>query len=127
MRISAFNYSRAAVQPALANGLNPPKSPGHHLAVDAEFEANILAWTKKQTEENAGVTRTDIKNDGGEVSKLDASWRRVNSFISRHSAELMEKENSPQEERGLQVRRFFLEETIQYAVCIQDSRVVSLN
>jgi hypothetical protein len=39
----AFNYSRCAVRSALANRLNPPKSRGRHLAVDAESDANILA------------------------------------------------------------------------------------
>jgi hypothetical protein len=36
----------------------------------------------------------------------------VDSFIPRHSAELTEKESSPQEEPRLQVSRIFLKETI---------------
>jgi hypothetical protein len=42
----AFNCSRRAVQSVLANGLNEPKSRGRHLALDAESDANILAWMK---------------------------------------------------------------------------------
>jgi hypothetical protein len=54
----AFNCSRHAVQSALANGLNEPKSLGRHIAVDAESDANILAWIKRKAEKSAAVTRT---------------------------------------------------------------------
>ena len=46
----AFDCSRCAVRSALANGLNPPKSRGRHLAVHPDSDANILAWIKKQAE-----------------------------------------------------------------------------
>jgi hypothetical protein len=108
----AFHCSRCAVRSALENGLNPPKSRARHLAVDAESDATILAWIKKQAEKNAGVTRIDIKNYCREVWKLDASWGRVDSFISRHSAKLTEKKSSPQEGPRLRVPGIFFEETI---------------
>ena len=120
----AFNCSRSAVHSALANGLSPPKSRGRHLTVDAESDANILAWIKKQAEKNAAVTRTDIKNYCHEVCRLEVSRGWVDSFILRHSAELTEKKSSPQEEPRLQVPRIFLEETIRYAVCTKHSKAV---
>jgi hypothetical protein len=46
----AFNCSRRAVQKALANGLNPPKPHGRHLAVGADSDANIMAWIHRQAE-----------------------------------------------------------------------------
>jgi hypothetical protein len=58
------------------------------------------------------VTRTDIKNYCREVWKFEVSRGWVDSFISRHSAELAEKKSSPHEEPCLQVPRIFLEETI---------------
>jgi hypothetical protein len=108
----AFNCSCSAVHAALANGLSPPKSRGRHLVVDAESDANILAWIEKPGEKNAAVTRTDIKNDCHEVCRLEVSRGWVDSFILRHSAELTEKKRSPQEEPRLQVPRICLEETI---------------
>jgi hypothetical protein len=91
--------------------LNPPKSRDRHLAVDAESDANILAWITNQAEKNAAVTRTDIKNYCCEVWKFEASRRWVDSFISPHSAELTEKKSSPREEPRLQVPGIFSEET----------------
>jgi hypothetical protein len=108
----AFNCSRCAVRSALENGLNPPKSCGRHLAVDAESDANVLAWIKKQAEKNAAVTCTDIKNYFREVWKFEASRGWVDSLISGDSAGLTEKKSSVQEEPRLQVPRIFLEETI---------------
>jgi hypothetical protein len=74
----------------LVNGFNRPKSHGRQLAVDPESDANILAWIKKQADKNAAVTRTDIKNYCREAWKFEASRGWVDSFISRHSAELTE-------------------------------------
>jgi hypothetical protein len=107
-----FNCCRYAIDSALANGLSPPKSHGGHLAVDAESDANILAWIKNQTENTAEVTRTDIKNYCHEVCRLEVSRGWVGSFILCHSAELTEKKSSPQDEPRLQVLRIFLEKTI---------------
>jgi hypothetical protein len=93
----AFNCSRSVVHSALAKGLSPPKSGGRHLAVDAESDANILAWIEKQAEKNAAVTGTDIKNYYHEVCRLEIPRGWVDSFILRHSTELTEKKSSPQE------------------------------
>jgi hypothetical protein len=71
-----------------------------------------VSWIKKQAEENAAVTRTDIKNYCHAVYRLEVSRGWVDSFILLHSAELTEKKHSPQEEPHLQVPRMFLEETI---------------
>jgi hypothetical protein len=62
-----FKYSWHPVQSALANGVNEPKSRGRHLAVDAESDANILAWIKRKAEKNATVIRVDVRNDCSEV------------------------------------------------------------
>jgi hypothetical protein len=90
----AFNCSSSAVHSALANALSPPKSRGCHLAVDAESDANILAWIQKQVEKNAAVTRTDIKNYCHEVCRLEVPRGWLDSFMVRHSAELTEKKSS---------------------------------
>jgi hypothetical protein len=107
----AFNCSRHAIHSALANGLSEPRSRGRHLAVNAESEANILAWITSQAEKNAAVTRTEIMNYCREVCKIAVTRGWVDSFISRHSAELIEKKSSPQEEPRLQVPRIFLDQT----------------
>jgi hypothetical protein len=86
----AFNCSRSAVHSVLANGLSPPKSRGRHLVLDAESDANLFAWIKKQAEKNTPVTRTDIKNYGHEVCRLEVLRGWVHPFILPHSAELTE-------------------------------------
>jgi hypothetical protein len=113
-RIKFFhcNCSRHAVQSALANGLNEPKSRGRHMAVGAESDANTLAWIKRKAEISAAVTRTDIRNYCREVCKFQVSRGSVDSLISPHADELTEKKSSPQQETRLQVPRVFLEETI---------------
>jgi hypothetical protein len=83
----AFNCSRHAVQSALANGLNEPKSRERHRAVDAESDANILAWMKRKAEKSATVTRTYIRNYCREVCKFQISRGWVDSFPSRHADE----------------------------------------
>jgi hypothetical protein len=65
----AFSCSRYAVRSTLSNGLNLPQSRGRHLAVDAESDANILAWIEKQAEKNTGITRSNVKNYCREVWK----------------------------------------------------------
>jgi hypothetical protein len=80
----AFNWSRCVIRSALANGLNPPKSRGRHLAVDAGSDANLLAWIQRQTENNAAVTRTDIKNYGAKCASLKSrgdGWTRSSHII----------------------------------------------
>jgi hypothetical protein len=108
----AFTCSRHAVQSAVVCGLNEPKSRRRHMAVDAESDANILAWIKRKAEKSAKVTWTNIKNYCREVCKFQVSRGWVDSFISRHADELTEKTSSPQEETRLQVPRVVLEETI---------------
>jgi hypothetical protein len=100
----AFDYSRCALRSALENELNPRKSRSCQLAVDAQSHANILAWIKKQAKKNTAVTRTDIKNYCREVWKFEVSRGWVDSFISRDSAELTEKQSSPHEEPCLSRR-----------------------
>jgi hypothetical protein len=80
-------------------------------AVSAESDANIPAWIMCRAEKNAAVTHTDIENCCREVCKIEVRRGWVDSFISRHSAALMNKKSSRQEEPRLQVPRMFLEGT----------------
>jgi hypothetical protein len=82
-----------------------------HSAERAESDANILAWITSQAEENAAVTRADIKNYCPEVCKIEVTRGWAASFISRDSPELIEKKRSPQEQPRLQVPRMFLDQT----------------
>jgi hypothetical protein len=84
----------------------------HHSAFSAESDANILARITGKAEKHAAVTRTDIENYCREVCKIEVRCGWVDSFISRHSAELMEKNSSPQEEPRLHVPRAFLDQTV---------------
>jgi hypothetical protein len=96
----------------LANGLNEPKSRGRHSTLSAECDANILAWITGKAQTNAAATRTDIKNYCREVCKIEVTRGWVNSFISRHSAELIEEQSSPHEEARLHVPGVFLDQTV---------------
>jgi hypothetical protein len=107
-----FNCSRHSIHSALAKGLNEPKSRYRHSAVSAESEANILAWITGKGEKNAAVTGTDIKNYCREVCKIEVTGGWVDSFSSRHSAELIEKKSSPQQDTRLQVLGIFLDQTV---------------
>jgi hypothetical protein len=77
-------------------------------AISAESGANTMAWITGKAEENAAVTRTDIKNYCREVCKIEVTGGWVDSSISRHSAEPIEKKSSPEEAPRLQVPRMFL-------------------
>jgi hypothetical protein len=79
--------------------------------VRAESDANILAWITGKAETDGGVTRTDIKNSCREVCKIELTRGWADSFILRHSAQLIEKESSPQEEPRVQVPHPFLDQT----------------
>jgi hypothetical protein len=107
----AFSCSQHAIYSVLANALNEPKSRGRHFAVGAESDANIVAWITRKGENNAAVTRRDIRNDCLEVCKIEITRGSVASFISRHSAELIDEKSSPQEAPRLQVVRVFLDQT----------------
>jgi hypothetical protein len=91
--------------------IDKPKSRGRRLAVDAESDANILAWITKQAKKNPEVPRTDVRHYYREVCKFEASRGWVDCFISRYSGELIEKKSSLQEEALLQAPRDFLDET----------------
>jgi hypothetical protein len=108
----AFSCSRHAIYSALANSLNEPRSRNRHFAVSAESDANILAWITNKADLNATVTRADIKNYCREVCEIEVTRGWVDSFISRHSAELIEKRSSPQEEPRLQVPGVFVDQTV---------------
>jgi hypothetical protein len=107
-----FNCSRHAIHSALANAFNGPKSRDRDSAASAESDANILARITSQAETNAAVTHTDIKNDYREVCKIEVTRGWVGSFISRHSAELIEKKSSRQDGPRLHVPRVLLDQTI---------------
>jgi hypothetical protein len=83
-----------------------------HSAVNAESEANMVACITGTAKRKVAMTRTHIKNYCREVCKIEATRRWVDSFISRHSAELMEKKSSPHEAPRLQVPRVFLDQTV---------------
>jgi hypothetical protein len=80
--------------------------------VNAESDANILARITGKAEKNAAVTRTDIRNYCREGCKIEVRRGWVDSFISHHSAELIEKKRSPGEESRLQVLQVFLDQTV---------------
>jgi hypothetical protein len=82
-----------------------------HLAVSAESDANLLAWIIGMARKNVPVPRTDINNYCREVCKIEVTCGWVDSFISCHSTELIEKKNSPQEQPRLQVPRVFPDQT----------------
>jgi hypothetical protein len=105
----AFNCSRHAIHSGLGNELNEPKSRGRHSGVSAESDANIVAWITGKAKPSAAVTRTDVKNSCREVCKIEVMRGWVDSFISSHSAGLVETKSSPQEESRLQVPRMFLD------------------
>jgi hypothetical protein len=62
-----------------------------------------LAWITGKAEKNAPVTRTGIGNYCREICKIEVTRGWVDSFISCHSAELIENASSPQEERCAEI------------------------
>jgi hypothetical protein len=93
--------------------MSPNRELGiRHSAVSAESDAKILAWITGKPETNAAVTRMDIKNYCREVCKIEVTGGWVESFISRHSAELIEKKSPRQEAPCLPVPRVLLNRTV---------------
>jgi hypothetical protein len=107
----AFSCSRHVIHSASANGLNEPNSRARHFAVNAESDANILACITGKAEKNAAAIGTDIRNYCREGCKIEVTRGWVDSFVSRHSAGLIEKKSSRQKEPRLQVSRVFLDQT----------------
>jgi hypothetical protein len=108
----AFSCSPYALHSVFAKGGNERKSQGRHFAVSAESDVNILAWITGKAEKDAAVPRMHIKNYCREVSKIEVMRGWVDSFISRHSTELIEKKSSPQGAPRLRVPRVFLDQTV---------------
>jgi hypothetical protein len=69
-------------------------------------------WFRWKAEKNAAVTGTVITNYCREVCKIEVRPGWGDSFISRHSAELVEKNSSPQEAALLQVPRVFIDHAV---------------
>jgi hypothetical protein len=80
--------------------------------VSAESDANILASITEKADRNAAVTRADIRNYCREVCKIEITRGWVDSFISGHSAELIEKKGSPQDAPRLRVPEVFVDQTV---------------
>jgi hypothetical protein len=108
-----FNIAHCAVKRALLRGYEDPPWRGRHRELSPEGEHMLMEWIAKKAHDNTVVTRTEllsycIATFGTAVTR---GW--VDSFLSRHVAELFETKSSPQENERLEVPRGFLEAVIE--------------
>jgi hypothetical protein len=101
------------VQAALTHSLDEPGQRGKHAALDQDREQQILDWIRQNAEQDTPVTRTEITDHCTAEFKIKFTRGWVNSFVVRHSDEVIETMSAPQEEQRSQVPRAFLERTIQ--------------
>jgi hypothetical protein len=118
----AFDCPRSHVQAALAYGLDDPGQRGKHITVDQVHEQQIIDWIRQNAEEDTPVTRVEIMDYCAAQFKIKFTRGCVNSFVLRHSGELLQikvpdKKGSPYKYR----ERFSME---QIRICTTTYRAV---
>jgi hypothetical protein len=111
--VRAFDCPRRSVQSALAHGLEPPEERGTYPALDADREQQILDWIRQKAEQSTPLGKTEIKDDCTAQLKVLITRGWVNSFVGRHSDQILNRKSTPQEQQHLQGPRMFLERTQQ--------------
>jgi hypothetical protein len=106
----AFGCPPSRVKAALANGLEPPKVRGCHLAINESSETGILEWIEAQIEKCDPVTRTDLRRYCQTKYSVSMSRGWVDLFILRHRDNLAKTKTTLQEDTRLEVPRVFLNE-----------------
>jgi hypothetical protein len=108
----AFDCPRSRVQVALAHGLDEPGQRGKHAALDSHREQKILDWIQQNAEQDTPITKTEIMDHCTAEFKIKFTRGWVNSFVLRHSDDVIQTKSAPQEDQRLQVPRAFLERTV---------------
>jgi hypothetical protein len=101
------------VRKALQNGHESPKDPGRHLAVDQDFELQILNYITSNAQKYNVVSWTDIVHDFINKFETDITKDWVDSFIIRHETKLFEISSSHQEHPHFTVLKAFFDAIIE--------------
>jgi hypothetical protein len=108
-----FDFPRFPVQVALAHKPDEPGQRGKHIALDQDCEEEIVDWIQQNAEKDTSLTREEILGYCRSQFKIKSTRRWINSFVLRHSDELIETMSCPQEGQRSQVSRAFPERIIQ--------------
>jgi hypothetical protein len=111
--VRPFDCPRISVQWALAHGLEPPEERGKRTAFDADREQQILDWIQQKADQSTPIGKAEIEYYCSTQLKVPIPRGWVNSFVLRHSDQIFKTKSTPQEQQRLQVRRMFLERTVQ--------------
>jgi hypothetical protein len=109
----AFNIAHCAIKGVLLRGYEDPPGRGRHRELSPEDGHALVEWIAKKAHNNTAVTRTELLNSciATFATAVTKGW--VDSFLSRHAAELFETKSSPQENEKLEMPRVFLEAAIE--------------
>jgi hypothetical protein len=109
----AFETDHSVVKRAQIRGYEEPPARGRHRELKGELERELVEWITNKASDNKAVNRMELLHDC--VDRLGKHITRgwVDSFLTRHSAELFETKSVPQENPRLDVPRVFLEAVIE--------------
>jgi hypothetical protein len=85
----AFDYPRCPVKSALAHRLDEPGHRGKHIALGDDRERNILDWVRQNAEQETPVTNGEIMDYCTTHIEIQVTRGWVNSFVLRHSGEVI--------------------------------------
>jgi hypothetical protein len=94
-------------------GRDDPGERGKHIALDHDYEQEVLDWIQQNAEEDSPVTRGEIMDYCVIHCKIKLTRGWVNSYILRHSGDVVKMKNTSQEWHRWQVARASLERIIQ--------------
>jgi hypothetical protein len=109
----AFNIAHCAVKHTLLHGYEDPPGRGRRRDHSPEDEHALVEWIAKKAHNTTAVTRTELLNYCIAVFGTAVTRGWVDSFLSRHAAELFETKSSPQDNQRLEVPRVFPEAAIE--------------
>jgi hypothetical protein len=118
----AFDYPRFRVQAALVHRLDEPGQRGKHSALDRDREQQILDWIRQNAEQETPVTRTEIMNYSTSQFKIKFTREWINSFLPRHSDEVIHKQMAHEESSACEYGERFSRE--QSRLCTSTYRAV---
>jgi hypothetical protein len=109
----AFNITHYAVMRTPRRGYEDPPGCDRHQEISPEDKHVLVEWIAKKAYNNTAGTWTELRNYCIATfgTAITRGW--VDSFLSRHAAELFEMKNFAQENQRLEVPRVFLEAAIE--------------
>jgi hypothetical protein len=81
--------------------MDPPGQRGKHIVLDDDREGQIIDWIRQNAEQETPITKREIRYYCMIQFRTPIIRGWVNSFILRHSVEVMQTRSAAQEEQRL--------------------------